>query len=115
MNDNPTLREAVQAFGAWLSSLGDIHVGTIMEVGAIVALIIGVLALVLSLCTWLGRFSVLTWRYRGLGHTRLHALRLTQADMTARYTKKQREKNPFYKGQPTWFAATPAEREAWAQ
>jgi hypothetical protein len=70
---------------------------------------------VVALLAWLVQFSDLVVQYRGLGHSWLHALRLAQADIEDERVKRQQKTNPYYRGQPSRFAATPAEREAWAQ
>jgi hypothetical protein len=121
MNNNPTLREAAQAFEDWLSSqshtvrgwlrsVGDIHVGTVFAVVMIGLSVIFAVALLV----WLVQFSKLTVKYRALGYTWLRALRLGQADIEDERIGQQRKTNPYFEGQRSRLAATPTEREAWA-
>jgi hypothetical protein len=108
MND-PTLREAAQAFEAWLtaqsqtvtaqlqtvkawfSSLGDIHVSTIMAVVGIGVLVV----FVGLLLAWLADFTRVAWRYHAIGHVWLRALRLALADIEQWDTERERKKNPY--------------------
>lgn len=53
--------------------------------------------------------------YHSLSYPWWRALRLAQADIESEITRKRQTKNPYYRGQSSWFAATPTEREAWAQ
>ena len=122
MNDSPTLREVAQAFRAWfatqsqmgqdwLSSLGDIHVNTIgavIMIGFAIVFIAVFFAWLIQLCDFI------LW-YRALGYPRLRALRLAQADIEDERIRQQQQHNPYYQGQRSGFAATPADREAWAQ
>lgn len=122
MQDNPTLREVAQAFSvwltaqtqtakAWLSSLGDIRIGTIVAVIMIGCAVFFVVALL----AWLGDLCTLTRQYRTLGYVWLRALRLVQADIEDERIRQQQQQNPYYRGELSWFAATAAEREAWTQ
>jgi hypothetical protein len=122
MNDNPTLRDVAQAFDAWLtaqsqtvrawlSSLGDIHVSTIMAIVSIGFTFIFVWVLL----DWLVRLTALAGQYRALRYPWPRALRLAQADIEDERTRKRQKTNSYYRGQPSQFAATPTEREAWAQ
>jgi hypothetical protein len=122
MQDNPTLREVAQTFSAWLtaqaqagkawlSSLGEIRVDTI---GTIIVLGCAVFCGA-ALLIWLAELSQLAEHYHTLGHSWLRAIRLAQADIEAARVARQRKRNPYYQGQPSRLAATPANREAWAQ
>jgi hypothetical protein len=95
----------------WLSRLDAIPVDTlvaVVSIGCTVVFVVGRLA-------WLEQLRPWAVHYRALGHTRLHALRLAQADVEDENSRRRRETQPSYERQPSWFAATPAEREVWAQ
>jgi hypothetical protein len=124
MNDNPTLRKGAQAFLAWLNSVWDIPipVNTIIQMvkAGFPVVMIGLLAffifaVIVMLIDWLARLRTLTLWYRANGYPWLHALRLAQADIEHERAAEQRKTNPYYEGEPSGFAATSAEREAWTQ
>ena len=108
MHDNPTLLEVFQfseawlrvqyqTFMAWLSSLGDLHVDTLVPVIGIGASVVFIVILFACLVT--------VWKlavpYHALGHPWIRALRLAHGDFDGHHL--------------SWLAATPAERQAWSQ
>ena len=119
MQNDPTLREVAQAFEvrltaqtqaakAWLHSLGDIRVGTLFTV-----FMLGLAAvLAVMLLLWLGQVTELIRQYRALGYPRLRALRLAQADIE---TERRQKHPPWRRQPPSRLAATPTQRETWAQ
>jgi hypothetical protein len=120
--DTLTLREAAQAITAWLTaqqqrigdwvtSLGDIRVGTIFSL-VMLGLSVLVVWLLLDMAF---RISDLTWQYHAHGYSWVRAFRLALADWDAALLARQRRKNPYYQGQPSRWAATPEDRAAWAQ
>jgi hypothetical protein len=109
MKQDPTLRESVEAFDAWVTRgwetvkdwherLGDIHVTMIAAVVIGVVMVICVVMLVLYLVA----LSQRTLQYHAFGYPWLRAYRLVLADFATEET-------------PSRFAATPAERETWTR
>jgi hypothetical protein len=114
MNNDLTIWEAVQALQAWVAtlaqafqtwvrSLGDIRVSTLLTVAALgVTVSFGLVVL-----DWLLELEAGGVYYHRRGYPWRRTFRLAQADIEEARTKRRQQTNPYYKGQPSAFAAPP--------
>jgi|RhiMetdeSRZDD1v2_1073273.scaffolds.fasta_scaffold665058_2 hypothetical protein len=129
MSYDPTLHELLRDIETWITthidlistqistwvrtgvrSLGDLHLSTLVMLvfSGMGLFVLG--GLFVWCYQWLGLYD----QYRARGYARWRAARLAQADMELAHFEQPRQTSPEYRGF-YGIAASPAEREAWAQ